>query len=381
MKVKKIIFTLSLATLASVLFLGEKGENGNITSKDEVIEKEPERFEIIESTEAEDGIFAKGVKSLVGGKLGRIKEKQDDKKEHLTKPKIGYQMAHSEDGKNVSIRFTATINSLDVKATWKRAMYDGNGDVYEPLIEADKEVVTAYTALTNGGKITYAVDEYDDLGNKPYNYYVVYTLLNVPIDDFGTYFLDAFLTLSDGEDEVTSKVGAIELNNTKRFSYERGTNEDLEFTKDDNNKSYKVKGKKTSNDDVVVPGYYSDGHHRYVVNEIEEEGFKDHTNIKHIDVPETIETVGENAFKGSSNAHIHSRRHEKGKNWHENWNPDNRPNGWDYIGHKGEVDGVIYAVSKRTGGKNPSGQNRRPAYPVPEGAGRKIRKRDGNSAS
>ena len=340
---KKIILGLAFASLASLIFVG--GKNIFFSNDNEEIKEIHVPFEIQESTVAEDDIFSKGRKSFGAGKLRYAKDSKEDK-EHLTKPKIGYQMAHNEDGTKVSIRFTAAINSLNVKATWKRAMYDSNGDVYEPLIEADKSVTTAYTALINGENISYAVDELDDLGNKPFNYYVVYTLLNVPIEGYGSYFLDAFLTLSDGEDEITSKVGAIELNNTKRFSYERGTNEDLAFTMDEENKSYKVKGKNTSNDDVVIPGYYSDGHHRYVVNEIESDGFKDHTNIKHIEVPETIETVGENAFKGSSNAHIHNRKDKKGEKWHDNWNPDKRPHGWQYIGYKGETEDFVYDISR-----------------------------------
>ena len=250
---KKIILGLAFASLASLIFVG--GKNIFFSNDNEEIKEIHVPFEIQESTVAEDDIFSKGRKSFEAGKLRYVKGLKEDK-EHLTKPKIGYQMAYNEDGTKVSIRFTAAINSLNVKATWKRAMYDSNGDVYEPLIEADKSVTTAYTALINGENISYAVDELDDLGNKPFNYYVVYTLLNVPIEGYGSYFLDAFLTLSDGEDEITSKVGAIELNNTKGFSYERGTIEDLAFTMDEENKSYKVKGKNTSNDDVVIPGYY-----------------------------------------------------------------------------------------------------------------------------
>ena len=219
-----------------------------------------DRVNFNESTLAEDATFSKNNASVVAGRLNV--KKQNDANSLIT-PKIGYQMAYSDDNSKVSIRYTAAISSLDVKATWTRAMYDAGGDVFAPYAAKEVEVTTAYTGLTNGGEITYATDILDDEGNTPYNYFVVYSLLNVPVETYGTYFLDAYLTLSDGENEVVSKVGAIEFNEENSFSYDLGSVNDLNFKLNETKKSYSIASTKKENYSITFgsEGNYKTNEH------------------------------------------------------------------------------------------------------------------------
>ena len=262
-------------------------------------------FEIKENVEATDDVFSKDKPSIIGGYIGEknlINKRLKNEEDNLIKPKIGYQMAYGtkDDGtKTVSIRYTAAISSLDVdSATWTRAMYEENGDAYSRLKEANKEVTTAYTGLTNNGKVTYATSVEDDLGNKPFNYYVVYTLLEIPLESYGTYYLDASLTITKNGKSITSTVGAVEINNQNMFSYERGTLDNLSFIEKDDRK-LKVKGKDKNllnNANIEIPSFANNGNGRYKVDEVEENGFFEFENLNKVIVPEGIKKINNYSF-------------------------------------------------------------------------------------
>ena len=267
----------------------------------------------------------------------------------LVKPKIGTQVAYSDknlDGINdhISIRYTAAISSLDVEATWTRAMYDADGNCFDHLLEGTYAVSKAYTGLTSNGVITYTTNEVDDFGNKPFNYYVVYSLFDVPLQSYGTYFLDASLQLSKGEESIVSKVGAVQVDNTSSFSYERGTNGDLNFDYDDQSHTYAVSGNNDEATEIVIPGYYNNGLGRYKVSELLTNAFKDYSLLQYIDIP-SLNVVGADAFKNTI-AKILSRDSEAGLNWDSEWNSGSNAVAWEYAGFHGEKDGLIYSLSK-----------------------------------
>ena len=355
MKRKLIIISVFLVSLFALVFI-------SILSNKRVqvleIEEAPAPFEVIESVEANDEVFGGGVSSLVAGTIGesKIKKLSFGNVAELTKPKIGYQVAYSDkdsDGNNdhVSIRYTAAINSLSVEsATWTRAMYEADGDIYPGLTEDNKGVVTAYTGLSSNGVISYPTNIFDDFGNKPYNYFVVYTLMDIPLAGYAKYYLDASLTLTKGGESVTSTVGALEVDAQASFSYERGTNDDLVFT-EKGDKKLSVKGKDKnalSHHEVVIPGYYNNGNGRYKVNEVEEDAFKDFLDLDFLEIPD-VDIMGANIVFGSLATLLlrcFNGKDHNNANWHSEWNNGHNKTAWDYVGYHGEKDGIIYAIGK-----------------------------------
>ena len=312
-------------------------------------------FEIKENVEATDEVFSKDKPSIIGGYIGEknlINKRLKNEEDNLTKPKIGYQMAYGtkDDGtKTVSIRYTAAISSLDVdSATWTRAMYEENGDAYSRLKEASKEVTTAYTGLTNNGKVTYATSVEDDLGNKPFNYYVVYTLLEIPLESYGTYYLDASLTITKNGKSITSTVGAVEINNQNMFSYERGSNDYINYELDTGSKTYNVYGnqdkKSTPIEELVIPGYYNNGQGRYKVNNIKDNAFDGFDDVDYFDIPD-VEYMGSGVFNNSKGKLL-CRGNKKHDNWKDDWNSNNNSTSWNYIGIYGVKDNIVYTICR-----------------------------------
>ena len=312
-------------------------------------------FEIKENVEATDEVFSKDKPSIIGGHIGEknlINKRLKNEEDNLIKPKIGYQMAYGtkDDGtKTVSIRYTAAISSLDVdSATWTRAMYEENGNAYSRLKEASKEVTTAYTGLTNNGKVTYATSVEDDLGNKPFNYYVVYTLLEIPLESYGTYYLDASLTITKNGKSITSTVGAVEINNQNMFSYERGSNDYINYELDTGSKTYNVSGnqnkKSTPIEELVIPGYYNNGQGRYKVNNIKDNAFDGFDDVDYFDIPD-VEYMGSGVFNNSKGKLL-CRGNKKHDNWKDDWNSNNNSTSWNYIGIYGVKDNIIYTICR-----------------------------------
>lgn len=191
MKLKKstiavLISALTCSVAVTALLLTRINKQNN---NDKVNDIDPSPFVVNEEVVARDDIFSEDNKSIFAGYIGNYqdlmpKRLNDDNTDlSLTKPKIGFQVAYSDKDSNgindhISIRYTAAINSLNVDtATWTRAMYKNNGDVYPGLVESTKAVTTAYSGVAYNGTIYYATDVEDDFGNKPYNYFVLYTLL------------------------------------------------------------------------------------------------------------------------------------------------------------------------------------------------------------
>ena len=73
--------------------------------------------------------------------------------------------------------------------------------------------------------------------------------------------------------------------------------------------------------DVVIPTNYNG----LVVAQIQAYALSNEQNIQNIYLPETLFTVGQNAFLGTSNAIIHVDLDSIPIFWHSSWNPDQWP--------------------------------------------------------
>lgn len=138
------------------------------------------------------------------------------------KPKIGVQYKYSNDNSTISIRYVAAISSLNVQARWHRgvAMEDSNCPIkfYDNSQVQYKVATKAYRAINNDGQVLIAADLDGD-----YQFFVVYTLLNVPVSTYQYSFVAAYLELTDyaGEELVSSSVVAVNINQKHHFSFEK----------------------------------------------------------------------------------------------------------------------------------------------------------------
>ncbi len=132
-------------------------------------------------------------------------------------PAIGVQ--YQENGDNISIRFVAAIdigeaNLADVSAVWHRVLYWDDGSVGKA--DAPKESLKAYTSLNNKGDI-YSISDFNG-ATGTYDYFVVYTLLNVKKSDYQYCRLNAYLELNGGASY--SKVLSTTLGGEYRFTFD-----------------------------------------------------------------------------------------------------------------------------------------------------------------
>lgn len=246
MAIKRIglLFSISLLSLFSLSYL-------NIWNKIE---------EFVEKVDSCDDLFGKSIEAS---------NQKLNSKEDLVLPKLGVQYAYTDtnsDGINdyISIRYTAAVKSLDVTAIWTRAMYDKDGKVFEALKEKTVEVTKGYTAVTQNGEITYANTIKGENNTTPYNYFLVYTLKNIPLDSYKDYYLDCMLEISDGENSVKSTVGAFKCDTTNYFSYNKVSN--LVATKEDNH--FTVINYPNL-DTVTIPTYYSNQDYRLKIENVD----------------------------------------------------------------------------------------------------------------
>ena len=130
-------------------------------------------------------------------------------------PKVGVQF--HEEGGLFAVRFVAAIADASVTATWNRAVSDKDGNQLKPF-DAGHVSSASYSSLKDGKKTMNATDEENDEGDKVYEKYVVYSMYNIPLAQAESY-IAAYLTLSDGKDEIVSKVVAAQINGDHYFSF------------------------------------------------------------------------------------------------------------------------------------------------------------------
>lgn len=282
--------TVSLAALAFVVLNNQKD------AKEEELPVSENLF--VESTFSNEQTFGKNYGEV---ELNSSEAKLCSKDEslELVSPKIGYQTALSSDGTKISIRYAALISSLDVEATWTRALYDSNGDSLEKLPKGEVSVSHAYEGITNNGEVTFANTIKDENGNTPYNYFVVYTLLDVPLELYGTDYLDAYLTISNDKTSKTTKVGALEINQNDFFTYELAPSY-LSFDEDLINKEFIISD---CSDEYIskveIPTYYSNDNHRYKVTTLGDNSFND-CNVENLVLPTNITKISSDVFNINS---------------------------------------------------------------------------------
>jgi len=201
---KKVLFLASLCLGASLL-----ANSGHFNALP---------FEVSESTVAEEAYFGR---AKISGKLKEIVRHNENELETIVTPKIGIQSQRSADLSKISIRYTAAISTLDVTATRTRAAYDATGTVLKE--SAQKVSKVAYQALTNGDEVLNAIDVEDENGAKPYKYFVVYTLLNIPYEEYAKGYITASLSLTRNEETVNSKEVVTTVDQTEQFSFDANT--------------------------------------------------------------------------------------------------------------------------------------------------------------
>ena len=139
----------------------------------------------------------------------------------LYTPLVSFQHKRNNDG-TYSVRFIATIESKSMDVVWTRSVHDLNGSTTNGKTKATKQVETVYESLNDGGVRTWATEiaeKDDELGTKPFNYFAVYCLLNIP-NSVSDYFIDAFVTVTLGNTSKNSYVGSTNVaDKTKHMKY------------------------------------------------------------------------------------------------------------------------------------------------------------------
>ena len=170
----------------------------------EEIKQEPE---MVEDTLAHEEIFG-GVAEIVDNMKALAPRKLANP---LTKPVTGVQYKDQGDG-TYAIRYVAAIADLGVEAVWTRGVCLPTGSQHKTF--AEKECDAAYTALSSGTSV-----EVPSLAGEDFNYFVVYTLRNIPEEQLDSY-LFAYLTIKKGESEVKSLARISRLGEGKTFTYD-----------------------------------------------------------------------------------------------------------------------------------------------------------------
>lgn len=212
MKKKRIILASILG--ATVFIAGASAVTVAVINNNNNKLQEEQNEYFIESTTAEDNVFAAGMPSLIANReVKRLNNNVVD----LTKPQIGYQYALEGEGNSqtVSIRYFAAIKDPNVTATWTRALYDNEGKISSKLPMATKQSTVAYEKLAymDGSEVKYiSASEYGC------SYFVVYSLVGIPVATYKNYNLVAKVELSDGSNSVQSDAGSITTSNNPAIS-------------------------------------------------------------------------------------------------------------------------------------------------------------------
>ena len=165
----------------------------------------------VEDTNVHEEIF--GSLNSIKSKIHKLNSyKSLSEGETLYKPSIGFQRKTNNDG-TFSVRFVAAMQSATDSAFWTRSVHDLDGQIAKT--KKIKNVSTVYDALNNEGNPLYATSVTTEDGIKPYDCYAIYCLLNIP-SSYSDYYVDAFLTVKEGEEEITSDVGSLNVSDSSK---------------------------------------------------------------------------------------------------------------------------------------------------------------------
>lgn len=154
-----------------------------------------------EAAEANTELFADNDEGFELKKMPYRMSSEDD----FVEPKIGvqykprYEKVEDSGEWFVAVRFLAAVGTLDVDAEWTRDIYKTDGTKYTSTVQ--KATTKAYAELNGGAGVgtVRADDEIKEgtVNETPYNYYVVYTIYDIPEEDFDNYYIVAHLKISD----------------------------------------------------------------------------------------------------------------------------------------------------------------------------------------
>ena len=171
----------------------------------------------VEDTKVHDEIFSS---------LGELKVRKTFNPIENNAPAIGVQRNIDNKGTvdtsddTVSIRFVAAVSITgeleSATAVWTRAMFDTSGTAFKST--ANWPSTTAYNALATNGD-PYTITDYNNACGGSYTHFVAYTMRNIPLNDYASYYFTAYLTLNDGSGETVSKVVATTIDQTTQFSF------------------------------------------------------------------------------------------------------------------------------------------------------------------
>lgn len=145
-----------------------------------------------------------------------------DPVEHPDSEDIAIGIQSKTDGDKIAFRFVAAVrieeaNLVSTVAKWTRTISDGEGG--DPIkTTAEIPCTTVYTSLSTDGD-PYTIDMYNEAhGGTNYNYFVVYTIYNIPDDGYNDDILCAYLTLSEGT-TLKSKAVATTIDQSLKIAF------------------------------------------------------------------------------------------------------------------------------------------------------------------
>ena len=170
--------------------------------------------EIKEDTVAHEELFGRaGAQRNFGGAIKHNAATLDG-------AKIGYQIQYNEETNKLAIRFLAAIKDTNVQAIWSRAVAKGDGSEVKAM-DHNQVCEKYYHTLVNGD-VSITAGEGDYTG---YAGFVVYTLYNIPYEEYKDSYVVAYLSLYDEADvelddgkSTEPYAVKIEMNNEKTGS-------------------------------------------------------------------------------------------------------------------------------------------------------------------
>ena len=121
-------------------------------------------------------------------------------------PLIGIQSQDA--GDYFHLRFVAAIDGDYASATakWFRILYDASGNAVTTK-RGDINITAAYTSLKNGESVLTISDFNSAHNDAGYDYFIVYTMRNIPKATHSNYYLSAFAVVNDSSSNaLTTKL-------------------------------------------------------------------------------------------------------------------------------------------------------------------------------
>ena len=149
---------------------------------------------------------------------GLVPLRAPDTESGLYKPVLGFQKKYDSSSELYSIRFVAAIQPSITSAQWRRSVHNATSVEKSPTY---KNVEKVYGALNEGGDLrAYATDEVANDATKPFEFYAVYCLLNIPASFANNdYYVSAFINVSDGSKNQDSDIGCVNIKTGERMKF------------------------------------------------------------------------------------------------------------------------------------------------------------------